>query len=653
AGFLQGQRYFDELSKSNTTKNILLTFFTSLGLNISEIPGFTIPPLLRLIFQHYASRLDASNLIDSVALSEQKGIREYAPGAAKNYLGWLAAANSVDVLEKQDFGAGITPPNQLLYLLARKALLEQIHQSSAKWLIKRNFPVEASMLVRNFHNIRPEADLTKWEVMKAPVKVAEPEHPKKELALGAYLWTVGINEEEAAYLKEVRQALDQLKDLPTARLERCFTEHIDTCAYRLDAWQMALFKMRLAELRQTTTGDHADQQRRTGIYLGAYGWLENVRPSPKQQVPSDIVPEPIRPANGGSLYIEKENGGFVHAPSLNHAAAASVLRSGYLAHAGSATPDTLAVNLSSERVRRALFILEGMQNGQSLEALLGYQFERGLHDRASANNQLLKLNGYIYDFRAAFDIQKNMVKQQGDNSATVSIPATGVVNGVALAEYQGSFPFGAKGGVESASAGEQLAINAEKDRLADTLDAVKDLLTSESVYQLVLGNFDRASAVLNAMQEAKIPPVLDVIDTPRSSHFTFTNRVTIQFEKLDPALPASNPWPTVPMTDRAVVEPGLNKWAAGFMPEAAALFCRVAHSDATGNELDFAFVNATDLRLQPLDYLYILGNELNTGSNTPGDESKTGASELEMRIAAVYRQQKSLPDEQAVQIQFL
>jgi hypothetical protein len=32
-------------------------------------------------------------------------------------------------------------------------------------------------------------------------------------------------------------------------------------------------------------------------------------------------------------------------------------------------------------VRRGQFVLEGMRNGQPIEALLGYQFERGLHDR--------------------------------------------------------------------------------------------------------------------------------------------------------------------------------------------------------------------------------------------------------------------------------
>ena len=72
------------------------------------------------------------------------------------------------------------------------------------------------------------------------------------------------------------------------------------------------------------------------------------------------------------------NQGYIHAPSLNHAVTAAVLRNGYLSNATPDNPGSLAVNLSSERVRLALSIIEGMKAEQSLGALLGYQFERGL-----------------------------------------------------------------------------------------------------------------------------------------------------------------------------------------------------------------------------------------------------------------------------------
>jgi len=60
-----------------------------------------------------------------------------------------------------------------------------------------------------------------------------------------------------------------------------------------------------------------------------------------------------------------------------------VLRNAYISNASAEYPDVYKVNLSSERVRMALAIIEGMQQGQSLAALLGYQLERGLHDRVT------------------------------------------------------------------------------------------------------------------------------------------------------------------------------------------------------------------------------------------------------------------------------
>ena len=118
-------------------------------------------------------------------------------------------------------------------------------------------------------------------------------------------------------------------NLTTAKLERCFTEHIDTCTYRLDAWQNALFRIRMQQQRQITDGGEREQ-RKKGIYLGAYGWVENIRPSAKETIAGDTVPEKLRPPNQSPLYSYGDNGGFVHAPSLNHASAAAVLRSGYL-----------------------------------------------------------------------------------------------------------------------------------------------------------------------------------------------------------------------------------------------------------------------------------------------------------------------------------
>jgi hypothetical protein len=73
------------------------------------------------------------------------------------------------------------------------------------------------------------------------------------------------------------------------------------------------------------------------------------------------------------------NKGYIHAPSLGQAATAAVLRSGHLAHRREAD-SPFAIDLSSRRTRLALDLLDGIRQGQPLGALLGYRFERGLHE---------------------------------------------------------------------------------------------------------------------------------------------------------------------------------------------------------------------------------------------------------------------------------
>ena len=89
------------------------------------------------------------------------------------------------------------------------------------------------------------------------------------------------------------------------------------------------------------------------------------------------------------------NKGYIHAPSLGQAATAAVLRSGHLAHKRDAD-SPFEIDLSSRRVRLALKLLDGIRQGQPLGALLGYRFERGLHE----GHPGLALDQYIATLRA-------------------------------------------------------------------------------------------------------------------------------------------------------------------------------------------------------------------------------------------------------------
>jgi len=113
-------------------------------------------------------------------------------------------------------------------------------------------------------------------------------------------------------------ALSQLSGFSAAALDAAVREVFDLASYRLDAWITSLAYLRLESLRTANPNG--------GIVLGSYGWLEDVRPQPQQAASS----------------------GFVHAPSLNQATTAAVLRAGFLAHSD-ASPRPFEIDLSSER----------------------------------------------------------------------------------------------------------------------------------------------------------------------------------------------------------------------------------------------------------------------------------------------------------------
>ena len=138
-------------------------------------------------------------------------------------------------------------------------------------------------------------------------------------------------------------------------------EHLDLGNHRLDAWKMGQVWVRLLEQRQASPQSK---------HLGAFGWLENVQPQDQSTPGKDGREDP-------------DNLGYIHAPTINHGITAAILRQGYKSRQFSISPDDpaanrMAFNLSSERVRRALAILEGIRTGSSLAALLGRDFEEGL-----------------------------------------------------------------------------------------------------------------------------------------------------------------------------------------------------------------------------------------------------------------------------------
>ena len=175
-------------------------------------------------------------------------------------------------------------------------------------------------------------------------------------------------------------ALDVLKTLPDPIRQPLVAEVLDLATYRFDAWATSLASRRLSELRQ---------ERRSGIRLGGYGWVEDLRPGSALQ---EVVPLPAN-TTGPVVPIGWQqglpSGAFTRARGDGRGPSKRL--SGGSAANGDSGDNPFAVDLSSDRVHRAKWLLDGVRQGQPLGALLGYRFERGLHEQG--------LDRFIHRFR--------------------------------------------------------------------------------------------------------------------------------------------------------------------------------------------------------------------------------------------------------------
>lgn len=333
----------------------------------------------------------------------------------------------------------------------------------------------------------------------------------------------------------VLDALATLAQAPPERLPQLALELLDVCSHRLDAWITSLATRRLLAARETGSA--------RASRIGGYGWVENLR---RQDEATKVD-------------------GWIHAPSLHHAATAAVLRSGFLAHRGDTT---FAVDLRSRRARVARWLLGGVRRGQELGALLGYRFERSLHEHGA--------DALVDDFRrdypapAAPEPQDGAEQPDSWGESAAAVAARAVVDGLALARD-------AENAVRRyPQAREQVTA------LVDALDAVGDLLLAESVHQLVGGNPMRAGIAADTLGRGEdVPDRFDVLRTPHRGR-ALTHRIAV-------VTAAAPPRPAGWATDAlSALDPRVDAWAADALGPAAA--CRV-----TGT------VSGADARAQPFD----------------------------------------------------
>ena len=584
------------------------------------------PEILKKLFVLAAEKLEGP-LIDDQPLSESSTIREYSKGAdgntPENYLQWImrVAATSFEALRREEGFNDNLRPNALLYLMLKYALEQSYFISTLNLYLDKNLispeRINVAKAEPGFVHVRVQdtvvnrrgdisASESKYNLLyqKQPAITGSPDKLVHEFIPEA------LKERHIAtqYLYEQIEAIKLLAESSTARLERLLTEHLDCASYRFDAWKSGIVNYQLKALRNQS-GEQTEKIN-TGLYIGAYGWLENVHSENKELTPKEL-PENLKaifnPSDQYPIQEDSSNLGYVNAPSLNHAVTAAILRNGYEAYSDEQNADIFNVNLSSERVRKALKMIEGIQNGQSLAALLGYEFERGLHD----NNKLASVDQYIYKIRRKFPLGSNQIKSTYENDENVSvdkIEANNVVHGLDLIEFADARLGPADEplyfddlGLGPVSGQVKDIIVSEVDNIRNINDAVADLAFAESVHQIAQGNIDRAAGTLDAYSTGNYPQIPEVIQTPRSG-VNLTHRVGIHIK--------ANAAITKGQSPRAMAEPGLNLFLEDILPDLSKI-CAYAsfYHLPSDTEITDNRVSMTDLNLQPVDLLFLVNSD--------------------------------------------
>lgn len=637
--------------------------------DVSGLPAWALEIMLntRILRQMEESRLFNARWVDN-SMPVKGAIIEHAPlsdtallgklpNSEKNYINWLLEAKATELLGGNQVNDPTRiPTNSMLFLMLRQSLLQGYQEAALNmmqkdWVIweekRRQFGnCDNYFYAYGYNNFyyntkwhflfRNLADLVSVQLLPDTVKTNNfykyitGETGPAMHSMASYLDQVRTPSPQAYpgqtpffdKLKKTRSAVECLQRVPTAGLDILMAEHIDLCTYRLDAWYTGFVNKRLMEKRKQHPG---------GLYLGAWGYVENLRRDTNKTTYSGQQPlAPFKLPAGAPVYHDPDNQGFIHAPSIAQAITAAVLRNAYKTNGSQEIQNRLSVNLSSSRVRMALQLIEGIRNGQEIGALLGFQFERGLHERYKT----VELDKFIQPFRKAFPLQQRVVESANGAPAYVSL----VVNGSAILDVvhnrigwlqSDTAKYGQQTIAEILKAGNysQLptqiktvidsnlfgadkpavynAIIEEIDRMADAFDALGDVAVSESVYQLVQGNHVRAAAVLTALAEGKNIPDPQVINIHRSGTIV-TQRVMLNLPVKDGQVKPSG-WDGGASV-RFLTEPSFNHWLASAFGPAANIKYIITKEQENQAPLKTSLSLAA-LNWQPIDLFYLPGGE--------------------------------------------
>ncbi|MCB0629570.1 MAG: hypothetical protein R2824_19695 [Saprospiraceae bacterium] len=360
-------------------------------------------------------------------------------------------------------------------------------------------------------------------------------------------------------------------------------EVVDLNSYRLDAWLTSLSARRIQEMRAVSGFEK-------GIYFGAYGWVEHLTKDLANPIDADM----------NDTY--GENGGIIHTPGSAQAVASAIFKNSFLSNrqngANGQNGNPFMLNLTSDRIQKSGFLLEGIRQGQKVEALLGYQLERYLHEHRPED-----LHNEIYQLRKAYPLEENASIESG-SPQTAALVQLSVIDGIKAINNKDSLPV---------ASGKKAIVKQYIEKLEDTLDGSLDSLFYEAGYQVTQGNISQAAAALDATKGAIDPPEIDSLKT-KIPGVGIRHKIALIFT--EPATPFDI------KNSKAFVEPVLENWLMEQLGDFANIGCEV-HLTSPDETIPPIIVPVTlsDLGIGYLDFLYL-----------SDDPVSDGASELELRI---------------------
>ena len=474
-----------------------------------------------------------------------------------------------------------TVPKTMLYYLVRHAKLS----AYARAIQREQAPGSFTYTDLELYDITVDNQTTCWDKAATPYPGTSRSYAEQY----DHLSTRGAHTDPD--LIDFDAGLAELKHLPTEVLDLLFRETLALTDYRVDAWATGFATKRLNTLRNSG---------HDGTYIGGYGWLYNLK------VPPLATTAPTDP-------IADEFVGYIHAPSIDQAKTAALLRSGQQARANEDASNPFNIDLSSERVHLARQLLDGVREGQSLGVLLGYRFERRLQEQHLAE--------VIPGFRNAYPTVAG--KAQAETEPADKLAAPTVVDGLALirvlrrhVELPNGSPNWIPREVRSAlSTGKLATLESVGHEVDRALDAVGDAVITESTFQTLRGNPARAGAALDAIANGETPPPeLESQLTPRQGR-TISHRLFIPLQQTAPS--SQRP--------RAQAAPHLNAFCTRVLGDLSRYEVTGRYQDADGNALAQRSLTIDTLGLDAIDLVYLAATE-------PG-----GQSDLEVLLRDQFR----------------